>query len=43
MCCNMMGSYEIAFLPLSGGLDEQDWEWVETIDMVIYALNRAKN
>ncbi|MGL4933925.1 MAG: hypothetical protein ACRC51_00490 [Cetobacterium sp.] len=41
--CNIMGNYEIAFLPLGGGLDEQDWEWVEDAEMIISALNRAKS
>lgn len=39
---NMMGNYEIAFLPVNGGIDEQDWEWVENIQMIISALNRVR-
>ncbi|MEG0729787.1 MAG: hypothetical protein RR191_05600 [Cetobacterium sp.] len=41
--CNMMGMYEIGFLPKSGGLDEQDWDWVEDVELIISALNRANN
>lgn len=40
--CDMMGNYEIAFLPKTGGMDEQDWDWVEDIELIITALNRAK-
>ena len=36
---NIMGAYEIAFLPIAAGIDEQDWEWVEDIQMVRNALN----
>lgn len=38
----MMGAYEIAFLPHGGGLDDQDWEWVEDIERIVYALNIAQ-
>jgi hypothetical protein len=38
-----MGNYEIAFLPISGGMDEQECDWVEDAEMIIFALNRAKS
>ncbi|MGL6024487.1 MAG: hypothetical protein ACRC0F_07720 [Cetobacterium sp.] len=41
--CNMMGNYEIAFLPISGGMDEQDAEWVDEIEIIIAALNRVNS
>lgn len=41
--CNLMGAYEIAFLPSSGGIDEQDWEWVEDIEKIIYSLNKVNS
>lgn len=36
------GNFEIAFLPISGGIDEQDWEWVEDIQLVKYEFNKIK-
>lgn len=36
------GNFEIAFLPKSGGIDEQDWEWVEDIQLVKYEFNKIK-
>lgn len=41
--CNIMGNYEIAFLQRKGGMDEQDWDWIEDIELIISALNRAKS
>lgn len=37
------GNFEIAFLPNSGGLDEQDWEWVEDIQIIKCEFNKNKN
>lgn len=36
------GNFDIAFLPESGGLDEQDWEWLEDILIVKTEFNKNK-
>lgn len=36
---NMNGSYEIAFLPLSGGLLEQEADWVEDTEIILRCFN----
>lgn len=38
----MSGRFEIAFLPEAGGLDNQDWEWVEDIELVKNIFNSLK-
>ncbi|MGL5122553.1 MAG: hypothetical protein ACRC6K_00085 [Fusobacteriaceae bacterium] len=40
--CNMMGNYEIAFLPYSGGLLDQEWDWVDDIETILRCLNSQK-
>ena len=41
-CDGFTGRYEIAFLPGAGGLDDQDWEWVEDIEFVKNEFNSLK-
>lgn len=36
------GNFDIAFLPMAGGMDEQDWEWVEDIQIVKYEFNKIR-
>lgn len=38
----MSGRFEIAFLPEAGGLDNQDWEWVEDIELIKNGFNKLK-
>lgn len=41
-CDGFTGRFDIAFLPTSGGLDDQDWEWVEDIEFVKNEFNKMK-
>lgn len=41
--CDGFGGFRISFLPEKGGLDEQNAIWVEDIERLIEALNKAMN
>lgn len=36
------GRYDIGFLQNNGGLDDQDWEWVEDIEFIKNEFNSLK-
>lgn len=35
----MTGRYELGFLQTGGGLDDQDWEWVEDVNLICETFN----
>lgn len=35
----LSGRYEIAFLRSSGGLDDQEWEWLEDVNLICDIFN----
>lgn len=41
-CDGFTGNFEIAFLQKAGGLDDQDWDWVEDIELVKTEFNSLK-
>lgn len=38
----MTGKYEVSFLQHSGGLDDQDWDWVEDTQLICELFNTFK-
>lgn len=38
----LSGRYEIAFLHGSGGLDDQEWEWVEEVYLICEIFNSLR-